>query len=94
MDKRQGSYEVPMFITGSDYHDRQTVKAFRSGIDFLPFAASWMKISSEKLPDNPCQWLEDSVCSHQNEVFRYSGEKVRYQDLPKLDLNTFSQENP
>ena len=94
MDKRQGSYEVPMFITGSDYHDRQTVEAFRSGIDFLPFAASWMKITSDKLPDNDCQWLQDSVCRNQDYVFRYSGEKVRFHDLPKFDLNTFIQENP
>ena len=94
MDKRQGSYEVPFFITGSQFQDRQTVNAYRSGLDFLPMTAAWLGISSPKLPISNCNWLKDEVCTNQESIYRYSGEKMNFHDLPRFSLETFIQENP
>lgn len=93
-DKRQGSYEVPFFITGSGFNKRETIKFYRSGLNFLPLVASWMHISSPYLSPQTCHWLQDEACIDQENVYRFSGEKVRYQELPSYSLQTFMDENP
>lgn len=94
MDKRQGSYEVPLFITGSEFKNRENILAQRSGLDFLALTAEWLEISSPKLSENACQWLKDEKCLNQDSVFRYSGEKINFNELPKFSLESFIKDNP
>lgn len=94
IDKRQGSYEVPFFIAGSEFKHREIVRSYRSGLDFLPLIASWMHISSPRLPSLPCHWFKDEVCANQETAYRYSGELINYHDLPSYSLQTFMNENP
>lgn len=45
-------YEIPLFITASDAHERNECTSFKSGLNFLNGLASWMGIRNDQLPSH------------------------------------------
>lgn len=92
-DKNKQSFQVPFFITGSDYHHREEITAQRSGLYFLTLFSQWLGIREKNIPDD-CNMLSNEKCSGQDNVITFKDEVKNYDKLDEdfLDIQSSLKE--
>ncbi|MCT8354475.1 sulfatase-like hydrolase/transferase, partial [Photorhabdus kayaii] len=79
-DENKQSFQVPFFITGSDYSYREEITAQRSGLHFLTLFSEWLGIREKSIPDD-CNMMSNSQCGGQNKIVTFKNEVKDYDEL-------------
>ncbi|NDL00385.1 phosphoethanolamine transferase [Photorhabdus bodei] len=79
-DENKQSFQVPFFITGSNYSYREEITAQRSGLHFLTLFSEWLGIREKNIPDD-CNMMSNSQCSGQNKIVTFKNEVKDYDEL-------------
>ncbi|KAA1192270.1 sulfatase-like hydrolase/transferase [Photorhabdus heterorhabditis] len=79
-DRNKQSFQVPFFITGSDYHHREEITEQRSGLHFLTLFSQWLGIREKNIPSD-CNMLSNGKCSGQDNIITFKGEVKNYDKL-------------
>ena len=80
-DKYKSDYNVPLFITTYDAHNRKEIDAPRSGFSFISLLSGLVGIN-DALINTSCDLLSNEDCTPDRTVIKKDGSLVPYASLP------------
>lgn len=85
-DKRIQNFEVPLFITSSDSHERETISVRRNGLNLFYLFSEWLGLK-EKNRVSTCEMLSTHDCDEQNNAVDFDQRIFNVNELSNDAIN-------